>query len=421
MQSSFLDGLQGEGESSQPAARVYTVSDVTTRIKVLLEADRTMKDMWLEGEISNWKPYPSGHIYLSLKDETASIRCVVWRSAVRSLSYMPGGNGEAVLVHGHVSVYEQQGQYQFYIDEIQPAGMGALYAQFEQLKARLAAEGLFDRLKRSRPVFPQRIGVVTSAAGAALRDILNVLHRRYPLAEVILAPSQVQGADAPRQIVAALKVLTRVPGVDVIILARGGGSIEDLWAFNDETLARTLAQMPIPVISGVGHETDFTIADFAADERAPTPSAAAEMAVPDRRELSGWVRGLGAALAAAVTSALDERRTSFEGEKRALARLSPLARIEQQRQRLDDLNHNALRSVLYLLALQRAETRGMQQRLAALDPTATLSRGYAIVRREGDGRVVVSKAQVKAGDGVVIMVSDGTFSGVVSQEEAEDL
>jgi exodeoxyribonuclease VII large subunit len=245
-----------------------------------------LQDLWLEGEVSNWKHAPSGHIYFTLKDEAASIRCAMWRSNIQRAAYLPAGDGEAVLAHGYVSVYEPQGVYQFYVDDVQPVGLGSLYARFEQLKARLQAEGLFDAdRKRSLPHFPRRIGVVTSPSGAVLRDILNVLRRRYPLAEVIVAPTLVQGPEAPAQIVRALERVGQVPGVDVIILARGGGSLEDLWAFNDEAVARAIVAAPVPVVSGVGHETDFTIADFAADLRAPTSSAAAELVTPDRAAL----------------------------------------------------------------------------------------------------------------------------------------
>jgi exodeoxyribonuclease VII large subunit len=240
MQPSLFDDL---------APRVYSISAITAYIKQRFEVDLTLKDLWLEGEISNWRQAASGHVYFTLKDPEASIRCVMWRSTVPRLSYLPAGDGDAVLAHGHVSVYELSGQYQFYVDDLEPVGLGALHAQFEQLKASLTEEGLFDEeRKRPLPVFPCRIGLVTSPIGAALRDILNVLRRRYPLAEVILSPTQVQGEEAPPQIVRALQALGTVEGVDVIIMARGGGSLEDLWAFNDERVARAVATSPIPVV-----------------------------------------------------------------------------------------------------------------------------------------------------------------------------
>jgi exodeoxyribonuclease VII large subunit len=394
--------------------RIYSVSAVTAYIKGRLEADLTLQNLWLEGEISNWKPAPSGHIYFTLKDSEASIRCILWRSTVQRLSYLPSRDGEAILAHGRVSIYEPQGQYQFYVDELEPVGLGALHAQFEQLKARLAEEGLFDPArKRPLPLFPRRIGLVTSPIGAALRDILNVLRRRYPLVEVILSPTQVQGDEAPPQIVSALQALSRVEGVDIIILARGGGSLEDLWAFNDERVARAVAASPIPVVSGVGHETDFTIADFVADLRAPTPSAAAELATPDRGELARRVAHYRSRLAAAIEEAVAGQRRLLAGEVRALRRLSPQTWIDGRRQRVDDLSRTAQATITHRLSLAHARLDGLGLRLSALNPAATLARGYAIVRRADDGRVVVSVGQVSSGDRLSVGVSDGQFDSTV--------
>jgi len=398
--------------------RVFSVSGVTAYIKSRLESDLTLRDLWLEGEISNWRKAPSGHLYFTLKDPDASIRCVMWRSTVPRLSYLPAGDGEAVLAHGHVSVYEQSGQYQFYVDELEPVGLGALHAQFEQLKARLAQEGLFDEArKRPPPTFPRRIGVVTSPVGAALRDILNVLRRRYPLAEVILSPTQVQGEDAPPQIVSALVALSHVEGVDVIILARGGGSLEDLWAFNDERVARAVVASPIPVVCGVGHETDFTIADFVADLRAPTPSAAAELVTPDQDELARHLRLVVAQLLSAAGEAIAERRRLLAGEVRALRRLSPQTWIDQRRQRVDDLSHVAQTDIAHQLSLGRERLSGLSSRLSALNPEATLARGYAIIRHEGDTRVVSRVGQVSPGDRLSVRVSDGEFKSVVQETD----
>ena len=398
--------------------RVFSVSGVTAYIKSRLESDLTLRDLWLEGEISNWRKAPSGHLYFTLKDPDASIRCVMWRSTVPRLSYLPAGDGEAVLAHGHVSVYEQSGQYQFYVDELEPVGLGALHAQFEQLKARLAQEGLFDEArKRPPPTFPRRIGVVTSPVGAALRDILNVLRRRYPLAEVILSPTQVQGEDAPPQIVSALVALSHVEGVDVIILARGGGSLEDLWALNDERVARAVVASPIPVVCGVGHETDFTIADFVADLRAPTPSAAAELVTPDQDELARHLRLVVAQLLSAAGEAIAERRRLLAGEVRALRRLSPQTWIDQRRQRVDDLSHVAQTDIAHQLSLGRERLSGLSSRLSALNPEATLARGYAIIRHKGDTRVVSRVGQVSPGDRLSVRVSDGEFKSVVQETD----
>jgi len=405
---------------SDLAPRVYNVSAITAYIKGRLESDLTLRDLWLEGEISNWRQVPSGHVYFTLKDPDASIRCVMWRSTVPRLSYLPAGDGEAVLAHGHVSVYEPSGQYQFYVDELEPVGLGALHAQFEQLKARLAQEGLFDEArKRSLPTFPRRIGVVTSPVGAALRDILNVLRRRYPLAEVILSPTQVQGEDAPPQIVSALGALSQVEDVDVIILARGGGSLEDLWAFNDERVARAVVASPIPVVCGVGHETDFTIADFVADLRAPTPSAAAELVAPDQEELARHLRFVMAQLASGAGEAIAERRQMLAGEARALQRLSPQTWIDQRRQRVDDLSHVAQTVIAHRLSLGRERLNGLSSRLSALNPEATLARGYAIIRHKDDTRVVSRVGQVSPGDRLAVRVSDGEFESIVQGQDEQ--
>jgi exodeoxyribonuclease VII large subunit len=400
-----------------PAPRIYSVSAITAYIKNRLEVDLTLQNLWLEGEISNWRSAPSGHVYFTLKDSDASIRCVLWRSTVSKLSHLPHGDGEAVLANGHISVYEPSGQYQFYVEDLEPIGLGTLHAQFEQLKTRLAAEGLFDETrKRSPPPFPRRIGLVTSPVGAALRDLLHVLHRRYPLAEAILSPTQVQGEAAPRQIVSALQALSTVSGVDVIVLARGGGSLEDLWAFNDERVARAVAASPIPVVCGVGHETDFTISDFVADLRAPTPSAAAELVTPDQDELARHLGQLRVRLADGTRETINQRRHKLAGETRALRRLSPQAWIERRRQRVDDFSQVTHTTIAHRLTLSRERLNGLWLRLSALNPDATLARGYAIVRHFGDSRVVSSVRQVGPGDRLSVQVSDGEFETTVQEE-----
>jgi exodeoxyribonuclease VII large subunit len=398
--------------------RIYSISGVTAYIKRRLEADLTLQNLWLEGEISNWRQAPSGHVYLTLKDPDASIRCIMWRSTLPQLSYLPTGDGEAVLAHGHISVYEPSGQYQFYIDELEPVGLGTLHMQFEQLKARLTQEGLFDEArKQPLPPFPRCIGLVTSPAGAALRDVLNVLRRRYPIAEVILSPTQVQGEEAPIQIVNALQALYGIDNLDVIILARGGGSLEDLWAFNDEQVARAVAGSSIPVVCGVGHETDFTITDFAADLRAPTPSAAAELVTPDRDELARRLGLFGVQLKTGIDETIAQRQRMLAGEMRALRRFSPLTWIQRRRQRVDDLSRSAEASLIHQLALGRERLTGLSLRLSTLNPNATLARGYAIVYHSDHGRVVSRIAQVSAGDQLSIQVSDGVFETIVQEGE----
>jgi exodeoxyribonuclease VII large subunit len=322
-------------------------------------------------------------------------------------------NGEAVLAHGQVSFYEAGGKLQLYVDTVRPLGVGLLYAQFKELEARLEAEGLFaEAVKRPLPPLPRRIGVVTSPTGAALRDILHILGRRYPLVEVVVSPTQVQGKEAAGQIVAAVQRL-QDRAVDLIIVARGGGSLEDLWPFNEEVVARAIRASRVPIISGVGHETDFTIADFAADVRAPTPSGAAEIAVPDQEALRASVARLRMRLGQEMQRQLQERGLRLDERARALRRLSPWAMIVARRQRVDDLTDRAGRSLRHRLAVTRERLRSASLRLAALDPRAVLSRGYAIVRR-ADGTVVLSPGQVAAGEHVDVQVRDGTFGAEVT-------
>ena len=397
------------------AAHYFTVSQISRYIKDLFEIDLVLQDLWIEGEVSNFSQSAAGHVYFTLKDEAASIRCVMWRSVVRQQDYLPS-NGEAILAHGRISVYEVQGTYQLYVDALQPAGLGLLHLQFEALKKRLEAEGLFaPERKRPLPPFPRCLGVVTSPTGAAIRDILHVLGRRYPLVEVILSPTLVQGDEAPSQIVAAIEVLNQHTHAEAIILARGGGSLEELWAFNDERVARAIYSSRLPVISGVGHETDFTIADFVADVRAPTPSAAAEVAVPDQAELREILNFRRKRLLALMERQIAERRNALKTQKRALDRLSPQNKIVNYRQRIDELTRAASASLGHHLALQQERLRGHLLRLQSLSPLATLERGYSITRKLATGEIVRSVAQVATGDRIETQVSDGKFESVVRE------
>jgi exodeoxyribonuclease VII large subunit len=333
----------------------------------------------------------------------------MWRNVADAQDHLPA-DGDQVLAHGNVSVYEAGGRYQLYVDRIEPTGVGNLFLEFERLKARLEAEGLFDpERKRPLPPLPRRIGVVTSPTAAALRDILNVLSRRYPLAEVLLSPTQVQGDAAPPQIVTAIEALNGRTDVDVIVVARGGGSLEDLWAFNDERVARAVAASRIPTVCGVGHETDFSLADFAADVRAPTPSAAAELVTPDRSEMRAYVAGMSAALANALRGEIDERRWRLIELVRALKHLSPENLLAQMRQRVDDLVMRIEASTRHNLTVQRERLAGLSGRLAAVSPLGTLERGYAIVRQRETADVVRSVEQVQPGDSLSVRVADGEF------------
>jgi exodeoxyribonuclease VII large subunit len=404
-------GSKDESGASLP----FTVSQLTGYIRRLFDEDAVLRDVWVEGEVSTFTRAASGHCYFTLKDAGAEIRCVMWRDVANAQHRLPQ-HGDQVLVHGSVSVYEARGAYQLYVDLIRPAGIGDLYRQFELLKARLEAEGLFDvARKRSLPAWPRRVGLVTSPTAAALRDILNVLNRRYPLIEVLLSPTLVQGSEAPAQIVAAVEALSARDDVDLVIVARGGGSLEDLWAFNDERVARAIVACRHPVISGVGHETDFTIADLSADLRAPTPSAAAELAVPDRVELAAAAAGLAARLNEVMQGRIEERRVALAGQRRALRHLSPQARLREARQRVDDLMAAAASGVRHGLALRRERLAGLATHLGSLSPLATLARGYAIVRQDETGVLVNSVTRVSPGDHLSVRVVDGAFGATVKE------
>jgi exodeoxyribonuclease VII large subunit len=394
----------------------WTVSQLNQRLRDLIESQADLQDIWVQGELSNFSRPKSGHWYFTLKDESAELRCVMWRNLAETQSHIPQ-DGEALEVHGAISVYEARGQYQLYADEIRPAGEGALYQEFLRLKAKLEAEGLFaPERKRPIPAQPRRIGLVTSPTGAALRDMLDTLARRYPLAEVILSPSAVQGPAAPAELVAALQRLNEFAHPDVILLARGGGSLEDLAAFNDEALARAIVASEAPVISGVGHETDFSISDFAADLRAPTPTAAAELASPDKAELAAALTEIETDLARLIVGLLQEGRWALSTLQGRLERRSPRARILSNRQRLDDLARRAERALQSEARLLRSQLEGTQARLLALNPTSVLGRGFAVVS-QADGAVVRQTSQVHSGDPLDVRVSDGSFGVRVENEE----
>jgi len=403
-------------QSPDAGRGAWSVGELTDYIKEVLELDPELQDVRVVGEISNLARAASGHLYFTLKDAQAAISCVMWRSDAQRLRWQPE-HGAAAEAWGRISVYPPRGSYQLVVDTLRPAGAGDLHARFEQLRERLRAEGLFDEdRKRPLPAFPRVVGVVTSPQAAALRDVRTVLERRYPLVRVLLAPAMVQGDQAPPQIVAALQTLDARDDVDLILLVRGGGSLEDLWAFNDERVARAVAACRHPVISGVGHETDSTIADFVADLRAPTPSAAAELAVPDqielRQKLDAWRQGL----LGYMERLLDQMQQALQGHQRSLQRLSPQARVDTHRQQIDDLLRRASRALAHDLSLRRSELAGRQARLATLSPQATLERGYAIIRLADSGEVVRSTGQVRAGDALAIRVQDGTFGAEASSE-----
>lgn len=391
---------------SQP--QPISVSDLTRYIREVFEMDYRLQDVWVQGEISNLSRPASGHVYFSLKDGGAALKCVMWRTSVTA-TVKRLRDGDAIVAHGKLSVYEAQGAYQLYVDTIQTAGVGDLYQQFERLKAQLQAEGLFatDR-KRPLPTTVRTIGIVTSPTGAALQDMLNIIRRRWPLLKIVLSPTPVQGNDAPPKIIAALKRLYQRNDIDAILIARGGGSIEDLWCFNDENVARTIAQSPVPTISGVGHEVDFTIADFVADVRAPTPSAAAELITPDQAEVRSMLAGGALQLTSLMTDQIRAARLILAANERALQHLSPRVKLQNTRQRLDETGSRMQEAMKHTLLLKRERVNSLAAQLGAYNPLNVLARGYAVVR-SSDGEVVRSVGQITADERLIIRVSDGEF------------
>ncbi len=398
----------------------YTVTEISAHIRHLFDRDDALQSVWIEGEVSNMKAAASGHWYFTLKDSEAQLKCVMWRSSTSRQNFTPK-DGDAVLARGTISVYEQQGAYQLYAEEVRPVGVGDLYARFALLKDALEQEGLFDaERKRPLPLFPRQIGVVTSPGAAAFQDIQHVLRRRFPLAQIILSPTLVQGDDAPPQIVTALQRLNQHTQVDVILLIRGGGSIEDLWCFNDERVARAVAASRIPVISGVGHETDFTIVDFVADQRAPTPSAAAEVATPDIAELQAGLDAQVSRLDGLMTDRLASARGDLNAAQRTLGYLSPANRVRALRQRVDDLAGRMSAAQKGRFVLLRERLLGRTNALHAANPQAILARGYARVTRSEDGKPVTSSRAEKPGVGITIQFHDGDLKARIEDKDSHE-
>jgi len=399
---------------------MLTVGELTRYLRQLFEGDDILADVWVCGEISNLSLPASGHVYLTLKDNQAALRCVIWKSIVQRLR-VDLKNGQAVEVHGSIGIYEPSGNYQLYIDLLRPAGEGRLYQEYLRLKDQLEAEGLFaPERKRPVPAAPQRIGLVTSPTGAALQDMLNTLRRRYPLAQVIVSPCAVQGSEAPLEIVAALHQLAALPQLpDVILAARGGGSLEDLWAFNDARVVRAIAASPIPVITGVGHETDTTLADYAADLRAPTPTAAAVLATPDVADLSASLRHLTRRLWETIAGKLTTDRSRLTTMERRLARRSPGIRLRTDRQQLDTLNQRTVRIMGSRLQARHLGLNALRARLEALNPQAVLARGYTILTTPA-GHIVRSPSDVVPGQHLSARLATGildlTVDHIVSEE-----
>jgi exodeoxyribonuclease VII large subunit len=402
--------------------RIVTVGELTRYLKDLMAEDYTLQDVWAQGEISNYTQSVAGHRYFSLKDETATMRCVFFGGRGRGPVGPPLRNGMAVLAHGRVSLYEQRGDLQLYVDAVEPAGIGELHLRFEALKDRLEAEGLFDEArKRPLPEAALVIGVVTSPKAAALRDILRTIRLRCPLARVILAGAAVQGDGAGEQVASAIDALNAQGEAQVIIVARGGGSIEELWAFNEEAVARAIVRSRVPIVTGVGHETDFTIADFVADARAATPTAAAQLVAPDANVWREGVAYAAARMNQLVAERLADGADELASLQRRLDRANPTRRIADDRQRVDDASAALALRMSHLLALRKSSLQGKAQQLHALSPLQTLARGFAVIRRQPDDAVVTSVAHVRAGQGLTVRLTDGVFAAVAGPRLATEV
>ena len=402
--------------------QVFSVSQVNNLIKSLLDSQPELSGIYVRGEISNYKLYPSGHHYFTLKDAEGAIRCVMFKGQALRLRFRPE-NGMKVVAFGRISVFPRDGAYQLYCSALSADGIGDLHVAFEQLKEKLLQEGLFDRAhKRPLPPYPQRIAIITSSAGAAVHDMIRIIRRRYPIAEVVLLPVRVQGAEAPPEIVGAIRYANRYRVGDVIITGRGGGSIEDLWAFNDERVARAIYASEIPVISAVGHEPDVTIADFVADVRAATPSHAAELVVPDRQELLDRLASTGEYLVRGERKRLEllrARLTALSG-KRVLT--DPIAFIEDKRMLLDYTNRGLARAGAALVSEPKRRLSALAASLDAMSPLKVLGRGYAMAA-DGQGRVIRSVEEVNIGDNLSVRLWDGTVrcrAVEISKEEQKD-
>ena len=396
-----------------PTPTVYSVSQLNSYVKGVLDRDENLAHIFVTGEISNYKAHYSGHLYMTVKDETASIKAVMFAGNATKLRFKPE-NGMKILAFGTVSLFPRDGSYQLYINDMQPDGVGALNIAFEQLKKKLEAEGLFrQEYKKPLPEFPQKIGVVTSSTGAAVQDIFNVLKRRFPVAEVVLRPCQVQGEGAAEDIAKAIYEFNKLNAADVLIVGRGGGSIEDLWAFNEEIVARAVFASRIPVISAVGHETDYTICDFVADLRAPTPSAAAECAVPDIFELKANLVSLRQHIISLTRNKMNIERSSLSSFEKRLALRDPVTNINEQRKEIVYLTEKLSIITNSILDDNKSKISALAGKLDALSPLSVISRGYALV--EKDDKPVTKVKDLKKDDVISIKLSDGQVEARIGE------
>lgn len=419
-ESPSFDWLDDDADQSTSDASgampdvAISVEQLATQIARVVAADPILSDISVRGEISNFKAHSSGHCYLTLKDEGAQMRCCVWRAQAQKLSFKPN-DGDRVVAHGRVDFYGKRGEISFIVDELRFDGQGALYEAFERLKLQLEAEGLFDpERKRALPPLPRRIGLITSATGAVAHDVLTVLRRRYPIANVVLIPAQVQGFDAVPDLLRALSWAAALEDLDVLIMARGGGSAEDLWCFNDEDIARAVAEFPIPVISAIGHETDFTILDFVADLRAPTPSAAAEMVAPDLSELQAILNGYRLRLHHGVAGEVQLARQKLDWLRSRHVLTHPQRKIEDAHARLQQARTRVQAALGQRVKIERQNLIAHRAQLHALDPQRVLERGYALLARD-DGTIITGAGQTLHGEKLKIALHDGQLQVTVDE------
>ena len=396
-----------------------TVSEINQYIKDLIDVNPPLSDVYIKGEISNFKAHSSGHFYFTLKDAQSALRSVMFRSSAQKMTFMPE-NGMKVIAHGRISVFVRDGTYQLYADSLDPDGVGALYIAFEQLKRKLESEGLFaQEKKKNLPKIPSVVGIVTSPTGAAVRDIIHICRRRFPYAKLVLFPALVQGPDAPASVAAGIAYFNRAHAADVLIVGRGGGSVEDLWAFNTELVARAVAASEIPVISAVGHETDFTICDFVADRRAPTPSAAAEIAVPDTAELKQKFLNIVSREKAVLLQTLERDRQRLLRSSTSRSLRSPMHTVEDRRMAVASLAQRMDPAMGRELEKRKGALAAASGALGALNPMSVLTRGFCAAF-SGAGQLIKSVGQVAAGDEITIQMTDGTADAVVRSVRLSD-
>ena len=402
------------------AQQIITVTQINEYIRSMMDGDRLLSSVAIKGEISNYKLYPSGHHYFTLKDEGGALRCVMFKGNALRMKFRPE-NGMKIIAMGKISVFPRDGAYQLYCTGLVLDGVGDLYAAFEQLKAKLQAQGLFDPAhKQPLPKFPGTIGIITSSAGAAVHDMLRILRKRYPLTKVLLLPVRVQGVEAPSEIAAAIRYANHYRLADLLIVGRGGGSIEDLWAFNDELVARAIYDSQIPVISAVGHEPDVTISDFVADLRAATPSNAAELAVPDQDALRQTLDQLSAAMATAMNRQIKMRRQHLDVLAGSAALQSPEGYLQQRRKAVEMLQNRLISAQNMQLSKKQQRFIAMTAKLDAMSPLKVLTRGYAMAQKDG-GEIVRSVSQINPGDAVRVSLADGAFTATVTDKKERAL